>query len=76
MNRRECSEAEHKAFVNAYPRRLEVDVYRVPEPPVVTWNDFTLGNWPDSVVCGKVMESYLGTAASFFIVERGTGDSV
>jgi hypothetical protein len=69
MNRRECSEAELQAFVAAYPRALVVDVYRVPEPPVVTWNDFSLGVWPQSIVCGKVLESYLGDPATFFVCE-------
>lgn len=45
-----CTEAQMYAWVKAYPRKLTVDVYAVAEPPYVTFNDFTLGDWPDSVV--------------------------
>lgn len=37
-------------FINTYPNKLDIDVYRVYEPPLITYNDFTLGNWPKSVV--------------------------
>jgi hypothetical protein len=42
--------AAFKTFVEAYPRKLERDVFGAYEPPLVTYNDFTLGNWPESVV--------------------------
>lgn len=54
MKLRDCTEAELRAFVAAYPRRLEFDVYRAGDPPYCTYNDFTLGNWPDSVVASYV----------------------
>ncbi len=50
MNLRECTKEELLAFVASYPRPLERDVYGAHEPPLVTFNDFTLGKWPDSVV--------------------------
>ena len=37
-------------FVNQYPSKLVVDVCGIGEPPVKSWNDFTLGNWPASIV--------------------------
>jgi hypothetical protein len=49
-NRRLVTKEEFYAFVAVYPRPLETDVVRFCEPPVKTWNDFTLGNWPQSVV--------------------------
>lgn len=41
---------EYKEFIRNYPRRLEVDVCGISDPPSVTHNDFTLGYWPKSVV--------------------------
>jgi hypothetical protein len=42
--------AAFKSYLEAYPRKLERDVFGAYEPPLVTYNDFTLGNWPASVV--------------------------
>ena len=47
---REVTEEEMLAHVKAWPRELERDVYRACDPPFVSYNDFTLGNWPESVV--------------------------
>ena len=47
---RGCTPAELAAFVEAYPRKLVRDVYGACEPPLVTFNDFTRGDWPASVV--------------------------
>lgn len=44
------SKEEFDKFVKTYPRELCCDVWGACEPPLVTYNDFTLGNWPDSVV--------------------------
>jgi hypothetical protein len=41
---------EFEVFVKAYPRPLEFDVAAMFEPPLCTYNDFTLGDWPASVV--------------------------
>lgn len=37
-------------FVAQYPRGLVLDVLASYEPPLVTYNDFELGIWPESVV--------------------------
>ncbi len=46
----DCTREELIAFVRSYPRELERDVNAICEPPLVTFNDFTLGDWPESVV--------------------------
>jgi hypothetical protein len=51
-----CTEEEFTAFLKAYPRKLERDVNQIYEPPLVTFNDFTLGAWPQSVVAGHSFE--------------------
>ena len=37
-------------FVKSYPNKLETDVAGMYEPPIQSWNDFTLGKWPESIV--------------------------
>lgn len=46
MKLKTVSKEDCLAFVRAYPRKLERDF----GPFGFTWNDFTLGSWPDSVV--------------------------
>lgn len=41
---------EFEAFIKNYPRKLIYDCYGVCEPPLITYNDFELGKWPDSIV--------------------------
>ena len=44
---------ELNKFIESYPRKLEVDVCCITEPPRLTFNDFELANrWPYSVVAG------------------------
>jgi hypothetical protein len=51
-NRAPCTKEEFDAFIKAYPRPLVFDVTGICEPPYASYNDFTLGNWPESVVAG------------------------
>lgn len=68
---RQCSQDEFKAFLKAYPRKLKRDVYFVCEPPSVTYNDFTLGMWPASVVAGHTFSDRETTTsqAGWYILE-------
>ena len=56
MNR-EVKEEELKAFVESYPRKLEIDVTQICEPPMLSYNDFTLGKWPESVVASIKLDN-------------------
>lgn len=48
---KKVSHSEFMDFINNYPRKLEIDYYRVFEPPLITYNDFELANrWPHSIV--------------------------
>ena len=47
---------EFEQFILMYPRPLDRDVARMCEPPEVTFNDFTLGNWPESIVAKHSFE--------------------
>ncbi len=45
-----CSAEELRAFVAAYPRTLD-DITFMYEPPLLTYNDFSIApKWPESVV--------------------------
>lgn len=44
------NKAEFQKFIADYPRKLEVDICGICDPPFVTYNDFQLGKWPESVV--------------------------
>lgn len=45
-----ATKEEFDAFIANHPRPLERDVVAFCEPPRVQFNDFSLGNWPASVV--------------------------
>ena len=47
---KQVSREEYQAFIENYPRKLVKDVCSISEPPLITFNDFTLGNWPESIV--------------------------
>jgi len=53
---RSVTKEEFDAFLLGYGKRLDRDVYQVSDPPVVTWNDFTLGVWPESIVASARLQ--------------------
>jgi hypothetical protein len=56
MKLKPCSKEEFEAFLRGYPRPLERDVYGACEPPLVSYNDWTLGNWPTSIVASHSLD--------------------
>lgn len=50
MKWKPVTEQEMLAAVNSYPAKLVRDVYQVCDPALVTYNDFSLGKWPESVI--------------------------
>lgn len=49
--RQKVSKAEFFDFIRNYPRNLEVDICGISDPPLKTYNDFTISDqWPGSVV--------------------------
>ena len=49
--RKQVSKQEFIEFINHYPRRLDVDCWGACEPPLLSYNDFTLANrFPYSIV--------------------------
>jgi len=55
---KKVSKREFIDFINHYPRKLDLDVYGVCEPPSITYNDFELANrWPYSIVASTMAYS-------------------
>jgi hypothetical protein len=48
---------EFERFIASYPRPLDRDIMRMAEPPVVTYNDFSLGMWPLSIVAQHTFDA-------------------
>lgn len=46
---------EFEQFIASYPRPLEKDVCGISEPPLISYNDFKLGIWPDSIVASTFL---------------------
>jgi hypothetical protein len=47
----QVTEEEFKTFLNEYPKsKLEWNCTGICEPPIGTYNDFSLGDWPESIV--------------------------
>ena len=44
------SEEEFYAFIKAYPNKLDFDTCGIYDPPLSSYNDFSRGMWPDSMV--------------------------
>lgn len=47
---------EYEDVITQYPRPLKRDVVGFAEPPVMQYNDFSLGPWPKSVVAQRTIE--------------------
>lgn len=56
--RMKCTEKEFDEFIARYPRELVSAAHGAYEPPLVTFNDFTLGDWPASIVANYSMGYY------------------
>ncbi|MBQ8570317.1 MAG: hypothetical protein IJ444_02265 [Kiritimatiellae bacterium] len=44
------SKDEFYEFVKSYPNKLAFDTTGICDPPLSSYNDFTRGNWPESMV--------------------------
>lgn len=67
MSPRNVTQAEFEEHLRSWPRPLERDIFGAFEPPLVTYNDFTFGNWPESVVASTDLEH------TTFRIHRGVG---
>lgn len=44
-------------FIKNYQNKLIVDVFYANDPPLITYNDFSLGKWPESIVASTYLYS-------------------
>lgn len=62
---KQVTKEEFELFIKNYPHELEIDVCGIFEPPIKSYNDFTIGMWPESVVAyislGKDTYGYFKT---------------
>ncbi len=61
---------EFHDFINNYPNKLEIDIVHFCEPPLKQYNDFSLGNWPESVVASCLFfrdEPYFTSAIADYV---------
>ena len=68
-NSRKVSKEEFIDFLDSYPKELAMDICYVFDPPVVTYNDKSLGHWPDSVVAWFLIEDEIE-----YLVKEGEQD--
>ena len=53
----QVSKEEMFEYIAKYPRRLNLDICRIGDPPIRSWNDFETGKiWPDSMVAKETLE--------------------
>ncbi len=52
---------QYDAFLASYPRELDRHLTTICEPCQISYNDFTLGKWPQSIVACCAVEDYLLT---------------
>lgn len=70
---KEVKKEEFDNFVKNYPRPLDWNVTGICEPPLGSYNDLSLGKWPDTMVAKvKIMDGseYYGFRTSeYFILD-------
>lgn len=71
---KQVSESEFNEFVKSYPSKLDWDVTGICDPPLGSHNDFSLGNWPESMVTKVILHeamsghpAYKGEENEYFI---------
>ena len=72
---KQVSKEEFATWLNAYPRKLTHNCVGYVEPPMHTYNDFTTGDWPESIVA-KMKEGYYSKDdREYFVLEQPLPDS-
>ena len=65
---RSVEKAEFDAFLKAYPSDvLHKDITGICEPSMVSYNDFSRGNWPQSIVASVQLFSEFGETDRYFV---------
>ncbi len=68
----ECTKDELFAFLNKYPRELDVDITGIFDPPLKTYNDFTVDpKWPGSAVAKVSLGSCREGEKDEYYIKKG-----
>lgn len=75
MNRQfiKVTKKRFTTFIRTYPSTLNKDVAGFFDPPLITYNDFSLGDWPDSIVAKHSFSDLMGTKPNDFYIIDSTG---
>lgn len=47
---KEVNQEEFFKFIKEYPRKIDFNVTGICEPPQASYNDFSLGKYPESII--------------------------
>jgi len=77
MKLKSCTKEEFFEFVKNYPRKLSFNTTGICEPPFSSYSDFTLGEYPDSIVASCFRNDYLKNEGDhdFKILDEGSSDA-
>jgi len=66
------NQEEFENFLDSYPKgALKADVYRISEPAVLTYNDFSDGKkWPESIVASVTLNRHVAGTNPITIKEN------
>lgn len=78
MNFKKVTKEQFDLFVQIYPEKLDYHVTHICEPPLGSYNDFSVGKkWPDSMVAKIVLNesmkghpAYHGEPNDYFIINN------
>ena len=67
---REVTQDEFWEFVKSYPRKLVSGVHRIVDPPLKTYEDYTLGVWSESIVAKIVLNEFYDKPNKFTVLRE------
>jgi len=70
QNDKSVTKDEFEKFISEYPNALRKHTVAFYDPPLVTWNDFSLGEYPEKSVVAYAKLNEDGALYDFYIRER------
>ena len=66
------AKSDFDTFIAFYPRKLERHLVTFGEPPLLMFNDFTIGKYPESIVAGKYCREDDGGQDEYWVSHSDT----
>lgn len=70
MRNNEVTKEEFDKFIKEYPRKLEANFVTICEPPLMTYNDFSIAEYPNSIVA-SFYDDWLDNDKRHYFIEKG-----